>query len=91
MARVWRMTSKQIVGVAQRAYAQTGEAYRVRVRWSEKLGLELKHRFASVTEAREVADRVAKADGLTIALWEKDFYPTSVYVVDCSTPKPVPA
>ena len=91
MAKSWRMTKKQVVGVAQRAYAYEDGAYRVRVRWSKKLGLELKQGFDTVTEARTVADRVAKADKLTVALWDKEFYPGGSYIVDCRTPKPIPA
>jgi len=56
----------------------------VRIVWSEKLGLTLKHDFGSGVEAVRKAERVArainKAGTINPDLWEKDFYPSVKYI-----------
>jgi len=47
------------------------------VRWSDKLGLQLKQVFGCREKAQAVAEAVKEATKLTMKLWQKEYYPGS--------------
>ena len=76
MARQWRMTSKQVVGVAHCGSGNPeNDFWLVRIRWSKKLGLTLDHTFHSKKMADDVADKVAVASHITRGRWAPEYYP----------------
>ena len=76
MAKQWKMTSKQVVGVSHSGSGNPeNDTWRVRILWSKKLGLTLNHTFHSKMEAHDVADKVTVASHITRARWEPEYYP----------------
>jgi len=60
---------------------------KVRIVWSEKLGLELKHDFGegqeAVNKASKVIDAINKTRSIDPSLWNRDFYPHKHYTASC--------
>ena len=78
MRSTWKLgeQQKERVGVAHFGSGQD-DRYYVRVRWSEKLGLQLKQVFGCREKAQAVAEAVKEATKLTMKLWQKEYYPGS--------------
>ena len=48
---------------------------RVRIRWSDKLGLELDQALPSQCAAMRVASRINATKKIRVDLWRREFYP----------------
>lgn len=54
----------------------TGTCYRVRIRWSNKLGLELPVDIYSSAHAQRVVDRIHARGCIEVARWYRVFFPS---------------
>ena len=67
----WHLARRTAHVVARR----DGSGYVIRVRWSQKLGLQLDHLFFSKAEADAVCNRVHTVGYITLSCWKKIYNP----------------
>jgi hypothetical protein len=67
----WRLGRRSVHVVPRRDL--TG--YTIRVRWSEKLGLQLDHVFVDLRRAQDVVQRIYTSGFLTLACWKRIYRP----------------
>lgn len=52
-----------------------GHGYRVRVRWSDKLGLQLDHTFFDEARAQRIVEQIRLRGRLDMTCWKKIYRP----------------
>ena len=73
--KIWSLRDR-FVGIAHFGSGNPeGDYWRVRVMWSEKLGLQLDHIFKSREAAEKAKKTIMEAGRINTELWSPTFYP----------------
>lgn len=67
----WRL-GRRVPHVVPRS---DGYGYRIRIRWSHKLGLQLDHTFVNASRAEKVCDQIKLRGRLDMSCWKRIYNP----------------
>lgn len=52
-----------------------GHGYRIRIRWSDKLGLQLDHTFVNASRAHRICEQIELRGRLDMSCWKRIYRP----------------